>query len=145
MYLGVMSESTDPSSQLGSELVMYSARLVRALRRQLHVPAWVRVLSILDELGPQGISQLAQADNCSQPTMSAAVAGLVSQGLVSKEGHPTDARSSIVALTEQGRAELADVRRRYNERVLARLQERGRPLEDVATAVAVMADLLPDM
>jgi len=142
MYLDGVSESNDPTSRLGSELVMYSARLVRAMRRQLHLPAWVRILSILDELGPQGVSQLAQADNCSQPTMSSAIAALVSQGLASKESNPADARSSIVALTDQGRAELAGIRRRHNDLVIARLEARGRSLDELATAVAVMADLV---
>lgn len=130
-------------AELASDLVMYAARLVRVVRRSHELAAGMRVLSILDELGPLGISQLAAADRCSQPTMSAAVAQLAGKGLATKEPHPNDARASVVALTDAGRAELDRVRRLNGEAVAARLAERStHSTEDLATAVAVLRDAL---
>ena len=139
MYHGFMS---GPTMALSSDLVVYAARLVRAMRRSLDLPAGVRVLSILDETGPLGITQLAQADNCSQPTMSAQVAQLVHTGLVSKAPNPADARGSVITLTDAGRAELADVRELMSSTVRERLIRSKHTPEELAIAVAVLRDLV---
>ncbi|MGZ4496745.1 MAG: MarR family winged helix-turn-helix transcriptional regulator [Nocardioides sp.] len=129
--------------ELSSELIVQAARLVRAVRRSHELPAGFRVLSVLDELGPLGVSQLAQADRCSQPTMSAAVAALAAKGLVDKQPNPADARGSMVTLTDQGRSELARVRGANGAIVAARLAAHStHTVEDVATAVAVLRDIL---
>lgn len=127
---------------LSNDLVIYANRLIRSLRRRHDVPAHGRVLSILDELGPQGVTALAIADRCSQPTMSAAVAQLVESGLVSKEPNPVDARGSVVALTDEGRAELQAYRSTYAATVAERLEASGHTTEELATAVALLKDLL---
>ena len=134
----------DPDVQdLASDLVVHAARLVRAVRRELELPAGTRVISLLDEHGPLGITQLAAADRCSQPTMSALVAQLVERGWVTKAPHPDDARSSLVSLTGAGRAELAVVRRRHGERIAALVAEHPTLTpEDLATAVAVLRGVL---
>ncbi|MFC4785298.1 MarR family winged helix-turn-helix transcriptional regulator [Nocardioides sp. MAHUQ-72] len=136
--------TTDPRLQeLSSDLVVYAARLVRAVRRALEQPAGIRVLSLLDEYGPLGITQLAAADRSSQPTMSGAVAGLVERGWVDKQPNPADARGSVVTLTEDGRRELDRVRRMNGELVAARLADHHEhTAEDLATAVAVLRDVL---
>jgi DNA-binding MarR family transcriptional regulator len=135
--------TTAPDVSLASDLVVYAARLVRAVRRELELPAGTRVLSLLDELGPLGITQLAAADRCSQPTMSSAVAQLVEQGWVTKAPNPEDARASVVTLTAAGRAELARVRGKYGERVAALVAAHPtHTTEDLATAVAVLRDVL---
>ena len=67
---------TDLEEQ-SSELVVYAARLVRAVRRRVGHPSGIRILSLLDELGPQGVTALAEADRSSQPTMSGAVRQLL--------------------------------------------------------------------
>src|SRR5689334_18464675 len=104
---------------------MYAARLVRAVRRAVDSPAGVRVLSLLDELGPQGVSALAAADRCSQPTMTGTVNALLERGMVTKSPHPDDARSTLVDLTDAGRAELARLRRDNGRVVAERLAARG--------------------
>ncbi|MDE0777473.1 MAG: MarR family transcriptional regulator, partial [Nocardioides sp.] len=75
--------------ELSSDLVTYAARLVRAVRREHHLPAGVRILSLLDEHGALGVSALAEVDRSSQPSMSTAVRDLAAQGWVSKGAHPT--------------------------------------------------------
>ncbi len=134
-----MSDPVD----LGSELVTEAARLVRAIRRRHDLPAGVRVLSLLDEHGALGVTALARADRCAQPTMSATVRDLAGDGWVAKDADPADARASVVTLTPAGRAELARVRRLNGEAVAARLAaSTTHTVDDLATAVAVLRDLL---
>jgi DNA-binding MarR family transcriptional regulator len=129
--------------RLGSELVVQSARLVRAVRRALEQPTGVRALSLLDEQGPSTVTQLAHADRCSQPTMTGTVNALVEHGWARRTPHPDDARSSLVELTDAGREVLARTRRGHGETVAARLARTGRfgPAE-LATAVAVLREVL---
>ena len=127
---------------LASDLVVLAARLTRAVRRELEHPAGVRALSLLDELGPSGVTALAAADRCSQPTMTATVKALLAQGHVDSEPHPSDGRARVVVLTAAGRAELARIRRANAELVMARLSATRHTAEEVATAVAVLRDVL---
>ena len=127
-----------------SELVVYSARLVRAVRRRVGQPAGIRILSLLDELGPQGITALAEADRSSQPTMSGAVRQLEEQGLVARAADVTDARRSLVRLTPDGRRRLAGARRENGIVVAERLARTGHSAADVAAAVAVLRDVMAE-
>jgi DNA-binding MarR family transcriptional regulator len=140
---------TDPHAapgdleELSSDLVVYAARLVRAVRRLHEQPAGLRVLALLDELGPTSVTALARADRCSQPTMSLAVARLIETGDVAKDADPGDARSSLVRLTTAGRQTLTDARRRNGASVAARLAEHDiHSVHELATAVAVLRDLV---
>ncbi len=135
--------TSDLTSDLASDLVVHAARLVRAVRRELELPAGTRVISLLDEYGPLGITQLAAADRCSQPTMSAAVAQLAARGWVVKAPNPDDARGSLITLTDAGRAELARQRRRHGERVADLVTDHPTlTTADLATAVAVLRGVL---
>lgn len=129
--------------QLSNDLVVLSARLVRQIRRTSDLPAAsTRLLSMLDELGPSTVSALADADRCSQPTMTGILNGLVTKGLVERTRHPEDARSTLVSMTLAGRCTLADVRERNATLVAERVASSGRTTEELATAVAVLNDLL---
>jgi DNA-binding MarR family transcriptional regulator len=127
-----------------SELVVQAARLVRAIRRRIGQPAGIRILALLDELGPLGVTAIAEADRSSQPTISGAVRQLVDEGWVAKEPDPRDARRSLVELTAKGRQRLADARRDNGAVVAERLARTGRSAEDVAHAVAVLRDVMDE-
>ena len=134
---------------LSADLVLYLGRLTRAITRQSQglstsvATASLRLLSQVDELEPVGIGALARADRCSQPTMSAGVASLVERGWATKTPHPQDARSSLVALTDQGRAVLAQARRERAAVVVSLLGADTRHDEhDLATTVSVLRGLL---
>ncbi len=129
--------------ELSSDLVVYAARLTRAVRRVHELPPGFRVLSLLDEHGPLGITALAAVDRSAQPTMSGTVAGLVGRRLVDKQPNPADARGSVITLTDLGRSELRRVRAEYGATVAARFTAHpDHSPEDLATAVAVLRDLL---
>jgi DNA-binding MarR family transcriptional regulator len=132
--------------ELISALVMYSARLGRAISQVslAEVPAaTLRLLSQIDELAPIGISQLAQADRCSQPTMSGAVQNLADKGWVTKTPHPADARSSLVELTPAGATVLRGARARLGAVVAERLAaDPCHDLADVRAAVTLLQHLL---
>jgi DNA-binding MarR family transcriptional regulator len=74
--------------------------------------------------------------------MTGIVNGLVDKGWVQREPHPDDARSSLVSMTEDGRQKLTAVRRRNAALVAERIESSGRSEEELATAVAVLSDLL---
>jgi DNA-binding MarR family transcriptional regulator len=134
----------DVQQQLSNDLVVLSARLVREVRRNTaELPAAsTRLLSLLDELGPSTVGALALADRCSQPTMTGIVNGLVDKGWVQRAAHPDDARASLVSMTTRGREKLTAVRVRNATLVAERLAASGRSTEELATAVAVLSDLL---
>jgi DNA-binding MarR family transcriptional regulator len=135
--------------QLGDDLLRNAARLNRWATRHadLEVPfAQARLLSLLEELGPARIGDLARADHTSQPTLTSCVQRLEAAGWVRRDGDPADARASVVSLTPAGRGALTNVRRaraavlqpvldqleRHDPAVLARVQ----------AAVEVIAGLL---
>jgi DNA-binding MarR family transcriptional regulator len=135
---------SDLEEQSG-ELVVYAARLVRAVRRRVAQPAGMRIISLLDELGPQGVTSLAEADRTSQPTVSGAVRQLEEQGLVAKTRDPSDARRTVVTLTTEGRRRLVEARRDNGAAVAERLTHTGHSADDVAAAVAVLRDVLAEL
>ncbi|PUA81018.1 MarR family winged helix-turn-helix transcriptional regulator [Nocardioides currus] len=138
-----MPQHTAETLRLSSDLVVHAARLVRAARRtSIQDGAGVRVLSLLDQLGPATVTALAAADRSSQPTMSGAVAALAEKGWVEKRPHPDDARASLVHVTPAGAAALSDVRRAHATAVADRLATTDHTTSDLATAVAVLRDLL---
>src|SRR5690242_3436775 len=104
MYDGSMDNGLPDDTVVSSELVTYAARLVRVVGRQAagDSAAALRLLSQLDELGPSTVTDLAKADRTSQPTVSAALRALEDSGLVARQAHPADARSTLVSLTDEG-------------------------------------------
>jgi DNA-binding MarR family transcriptional regulator len=132
--------ATDLEEQ-SSELVVYAARLVRAIRRRVGHPAGIRILALLDEFGPQGVTALADADHSSQPTVSGAVHQLEEQGLVAKAPDPSDARRTVVTLTVAGRRRLVEARRANGAAVAERLARTGHTADDVAVLRDVMDGL----
>lgn len=134
---------TDPNS----DLVVYAARLIRAMRR-IDVPGssgpGLRILSLLDQHGPSSVGDLARLDSSAQASMSGAVAGMLEQGLVAKEPDPRDRRASIVSLTPAGVTELARGRAFHARVVAARLAETGHDSAAVARAVDVLRDLVAE-
>jgi DNA-binding MarR family transcriptional regulator len=144
-----VSQQASELDELSAELVLCLGRLNRAIGRETvglsnSVPtASLRLLAQVEELGPASIGTLARADHCSQPTMSAAVASLVERGWATKSPNPEDARSSLVALTPEGRGVLDTARRERAAVVSARHRsDEQHDARDLAITVAVLRGLL---
>ena len=142
MIEGDVTADPAPDPTLAAALVTQAARLVRAVRADMDLPAGFRVLSMLDEHGPLGVTRLAALDGTSQPTMSGTVAAVLERGWVDKQPHPDDARTAVVSLTDAGRAELLRGRARIGDQVARRLAATTHTEQDVAAAVDLLRTLL---
>lgn len=78
-------------------------------------------LSVLDRLGAQRITTLAEREAITQPAMTGLVQRLESTGLVTRQTDPTDGRATLIAITTQGRAMLAQRRRKHDDVIAARV------------------------
>lgn len=86
-------------------------------------------LSVIVFAGPITIGELAAAEQVRPPTISRLLKGLDSQGLVSRERDPEDARVQRISATSRGRRLLQQGRTRRVERLadqIARLPARQR-------------------
>ena len=97
----------------GSELLTVVARLNRLASQRIRLPlpwAQARLLGTIEDRGSARISELAELDHCSQPTMTTQVRRLESAGLVARATDPEDARAVRIRITPEGSAMLARVR-----------------------------------
>jgi DNA-binding MarR family transcriptional regulator len=106
---------TSPAA-LGSELRVSLSRVTRRLRAQrgeadLSVGQF-GVLTALLQHGDMSPGALATHEHIKPPSMTRTVNGLAELGLVVKAEHPTDGRQVVVRLTEDGRREVVETRRR---------------------------------
>lgn len=143
-----------PSAALDVDLANTLLRTVARLNRwtnrhaELSVPAaQARVLSLLDDIGPSRVGDLARADSTSQPTMTVQVDRCQRQGLVTRSTDPGDSRAVVVSITESGRAALNDLRAARG-RVLAPVVESLDPthraaLSEAANALEQLVEGLP--
>jgi DNA-binding MarR family transcriptional regulator len=102
------------SQGLGADLLAVVARLNRLATQRVQLPlpgAQARLLAIIEGLGEARISELAEMDHCSQPTMTTQVRRLEDAGLVTRAADPRDARAVLIGITEKGAQTLARVRR----------------------------------
>ncbi len=105
---------------LGEDLVTTAARVVRWVPRDdfgLSLAA-VRLLARIYDHGPVRISDLAVAENCSQPTITNHVKKLEAEALVDRTADPKDARVWMIDLTDHGRQRLLEMRHSLGTSVL---------------------------
>lgn len=125
----------------GDELLSAVSRLHRWATRHadLEIPsAQARLLGLVSELGPARIGDLAQADHCSQPTMTAQVQRVESMGWLEREPDPGDARAWLVRLTPEGKTVLKSARSARSRAItplLASLTEEEAAVIDEASAI----------
>ncbi|QAY63597.1 MarR family transcriptional regulator [Xylanimonas allomyrinae] len=131
---------------LASELRVSVGRFVRRLRAErgeADLPdAQFGVLTYLMRHGDQTPGALAQRERVRPPSMTRTVNALAELGMVAKAEHPTDGRLVVVRLTQAGRREVEETRRRRDAwlaRQLDTLSAEDRALLD--RAGALLADL----
>lgn len=105
---------------LGEHLLRVVARFNRWASQAAALPmppAQARLLVLVEDLGPARISALAEADHCSQPTMSSQLKRLEAPGWIQRTADPEDHRACLVSLSPSGAEALAQVRRARFEAV----------------------------
>jgi DNA-binding MarR family transcriptional regulator len=126
---------------LAGELRVVVGQLLRRLRTQHQFPLHHgAVLGRLDREGPRSTSELAAAEGVRSQSMSQTLAELEALGLVRRHPDPTDGRRTLLELTDQGRATLAEDRARREGWLADAISERLTPEERDRLAEAV--DLL---
>jgi DNA-binding MarR family transcriptional regulator len=115
------------SMQDALHAVVAMHRLLRGLRRaggaRTVPPTQLIVLALLNQLGPLRIGELAERIPCSQPSATAAVAGLHAAGLVCRRPDPEDGRAIRVEPSEEGLRVLHTVAVREAEALVTLLDE----------------------
>lgn len=101
---------------LAGEVRIAANRIVRRLRSQrgeAELPEHLFiVLTALNKFGPMTPGSLAELEGVRPPSMTRTVNALAELGFVTKETDPADKRQVTVQLTEQGRNEINETRRR---------------------------------
>lgn len=123
-------------------LVAVAARSLAAVADEVTLPQY-RVLVVLAARGPQGLAPLAAALGVSPSTATRMCGRLVRKGLVQRRTPSRDRRQVRLALTEAGRAVVAQVtalRRGEIARIVAAVPpERRAQVVDALTAFAEAA------
>lgn len=101
----------EPSrAQTLETLIVSVNRLVRAAAQAsgdaTSAAVW-RTLGILETEQPLRLGELAAASRVAQPTMTRIVAGMLTDGLLSRTVDPDDSRGQLIELTDAGRGRLA--------------------------------------
>ena len=140
--------TTSSVSGLAAHLRIAVARTARRLRQEAGgglSPTLTAALATIERHGPLTPSELAARERVQRPTATKVVARLEADGLVERTADPTDRRSSLIAVSEDGRALLRQVRTRKDAFLAARL--RALAPEDRATldrATRILERLLED-
>lgn len=98
---------------MGSELLVITAKLNRLANQRMRLPlpwAQARLLGTIDDCGESRISDLAELEHCSQPTMTTQVRRLEDAGLVARTPDAEDARAVRIRITPRGSETLAQAR-----------------------------------
>jgi len=126
---------------LASSLRLVVSRLARRLRQQAEpgvTASQLSVLATIDRHGSMTLSDLAQHERVTPPTITATMGRLEAAGLVSREVDPEDKRVSRISLSRDGRRFLESVRSRKNAYLtkrLARLNPGDRATLERAAAI----------
>ncbi|EFF89150.1 MarR family transcriptional regulator [Streptomyces sp. e14] len=132
MHKRVMDSA--PTTVPSEELMLAVEQLVRYVRRSATAgglsTAASSALGRLGSEGPQRLTELARAENVSQPNMTQLVTRMERDGLVRRTADATDGRGVVVAVTDTGlevfrqrRAERADALRQLVEELSEPEQE----------------------
>lgn len=131
---------------LGYRLLLAVGRINRWASHRSHFTvstAQLRTLALADQLAPARVGELAAADHCTQPSMTAALNRTDAAGWTTRSPDPRDGRAQVVTLTDAGRAVLAEARTTRAETLRQVLSEMsGDELARLTTALRALDDLV---
>ena len=116
--------SVGAPTEVAGNLRIALMRMVRRLKRETdgdHSVSVVAALGSLNSRGPLTLSELAEAEGVSRPSMTVLAASLLDQKLIVKEPDPSDGRLVRVHVTNAGRRVLEQSRTRRNAYLAKRL------------------------
>ena len=140
------SSATVNLGEVAAQLRHGVGRLARRLRREGSAPGasqpQLSALTTIERHSTMTMGALAAHEQVQPPTMTAIVASLLAEGLVTRTPDPLDRRIAWLVVTPEGRKLLSRRRRNMDAFLVGRL--RALPPEDVATlerAADIIADL----
>ncbi|GAB2831514.1 MarR family winged helix-turn-helix transcriptional regulator [Streptomyces daliensis] len=137
---GTGAEAAEAREEAAVELATVVGGLMRRLRAASPVagltPSQRAVLHRVDSGGPTTIAALARAELVRPQSMRTTVGTLEEQGVLARSAHPTDGRQVVFALTEAGRASLAELRRAKYDWLAEAIETRLTPQERQTLAEA---------
>ncbi|HEU4656402.1 MAG TPA: MarR family transcriptional regulator [Capillimicrobium sp.] len=134
--------------QLAGRLRLAVTRTARRLRQEAGEglsPSQTAALATIERHGPLTPSELADRERIQRPTVTRLLGRLEEDGLVTRSPDPGDRRSSLIALSDDGRAVLRAVRSRKDAYLAQRL--RALDDDDLATldrAAAILERMLEE-
>jgi DNA-binding MarR family transcriptional regulator len=118
------SSSVDLAHRLRPVIARTSRRLRQEGGAELS-PTLTAALATVDRHGPLTPSELAARERVRRPTVTRVVARLEADGLVARTAAPADGRSTLVAVTAEGRVLLDQMRTRKDAYLARRLEALG--------------------
>jgi DNA-binding MarR family transcriptional regulator len=131
---------SDTAVGIAEALRVGASLMVRQLARGASLTS-INALAALAEEGPSRLTVLAAATGIAQPAMTQLVGRLERDGLVVRLVDPDDARATLVAITDAGRALRDEQHQSTHERMVELLD--GLPSDDQATLALAMRVALP--
>jgi DNA-binding MarR family transcriptional regulator len=122
------------TTSVAAHLRVVLARAARRLRQEAGTdlsPSQTAALATIERRGPLTPSEVAACERIQRPTATRVIARLEEGGLVQRAADPSDGRSSLVSITDEGRA-LLDAGRTRKDAFLAQRME-GLDADEVAT------------
>lgn len=116
--------AADPTA-MASRLRLSATRLARQLRQNASTgltPTQLSALASVDRRGPLPLRELAEHERVAPPTITAVVGKLEAAGLLRRTTSTRDRRSSLVAITDEGRALLDENRLRRDAWLAVRIE-----------------------
>ena len=121
------------------------ARRMRQEAGAVLSPSQTAALATIERHGPLTPSELAERERVQRPTVTRVLARLEEAGLVDRAGDPQDRRSSLVSISDDGRA-LLDAARARKDAFLARRIDALEPADRAALerAAALLERMLEE-
>jgi DNA-binding MarR family transcriptional regulator len=138
-------QTSSRAPQLASRLRLAVARTARRLRQEAGgglSPTLSAALASIDRHGPLTPSELADRERVKRPTATRLLATLEDGGLIARTSDPSDRRSSLIAITPEGRELMRTLRTRKDAYLVRRL---AKLTADERATLARAADLLERM
>ncbi len=112
-------------TEVAGSLRVALLRMARRLKRETdgeHSVSTIAALGSLSSRGPLTLSEWAETEGVSRPSMTVLAGGLIGQNLIAKEPDPRDGRLVRVHITQAGRRILEQSRTRRNAFLAKRLR-----------------------